>query len=110
MSDIKTETSSPITNQEREDYITANEHELTQLAIQNRMEFGDGALYVELDNVTDLSKREIKVMYFTSKLLQLSKETKEILDIITSNISKECIHLIYNDENGKSVVIEKRIT
>lgn len=100
----------PISNQEREDYITANEHELTQLAIQNKMQFGDGALYVELDNETDLSKREIKVMYFTAKLLQTSPQTKEILDVITSNISKECVHFIYNDKDGKSVIIEKQIT
>lgn len=99
-----------ISNQEREDYISANVHDLTQLAIQNRMSHGAGALYVELDNESDLKNREIKVMYFTAKLLATNKQFEDMYTIITSNKSKECVYLVYNDENGKSLILEKRLT
>lgn len=100
----------PITNAERNGYIKSNEHELVQLAIQNRMSYGNGALYVELDNDTDLNKKEIKVMYFTAKLLSVNPLLKEIYDVVTSQRSKECIYIVYNDEDGKSVIIENQLT
>lgn len=101
---------SSISNQERAEYITANAHDLTQLAIQNKMSYGAGALYIELDNENDLKNREIKVMFFTAKLLESNAQFKDLHTIVTTSKAKECVHLVYNDENGKSIILEKLLT
>ena len=100
----------PISDEKREDYITANERELTQLAIHNRFDNGAGALYIELDDEKALKDGNIKVMYFTAAYLATKPQFADILEIITSSRSHECVYLVHNNEKGVSIVREKQLT
>ena len=103
------QTKHKLTNAERLEYITTNEYELTQLAIKSRLDYGDGALMIDLDNTASLENNEMNVNYCTNSYMKQCGVPQYITDVITSNIGKECVHFIYIDEDNKSIILEKRI-
>ncbi len=108
MSD-NTPTLTPISEFERLEYITTNEQNLTQLAIQNKQQLGTGALFINLDDPQALKDRNIKVMYLTAGYLATNAQFKDIVDILTSAKAKECVYFLYNDGHGISKLLEKQL-
>ena len=99
-----------LTDQERIEYISQNEHELTQLAILNRTEHGEGVLFLDLDDTEQVKNGTIKAMYFTVPFLSQAPQFADIVAVATHARAQSSVHFVYNNEAGKSLIIEKALT
>ena len=98
-----------LSNEIRLKYINDNEYNLTQLAIQNKIRLGPGVLFIDLDSISKNENNELKVMYYTTGYMAKYPQLKLLAKLSSDNKSKNAVIFSYNDENGKSCIIEKQL-